>query len=213
MTATTPRPARRGRPVRVELDRSELVRAYLDDGTPVTDMAARLGVDTCTVHRALRAAGVPASRAPARVDRGEALRLYVEDHRTVAEVAEALGCSCAAVYRVLRAAGVSPRGSRGRYRTGTDVATVLRLRRTGMTYRAVARRAGCSQGTARRIVRIHGTLLDLDPLRVDLDAVVRDHASGLSLRAVGAKHGVSAQVVRSRLRAAGVDTSRRRGRS
>ena len=41
------------------LDPEWLRRRYVDDGAPVADIAAGAGVDLSTVHRALRAAGIP----------------------------------------------------------------------------------------------------------------------------------------------------------
>lgn len=126
---------------------------YVDEGLPLSEIGARIGVTTQTVGDALRRHGIPVRPPGARRDPSSLLipanlsRLRAEGRRT-REIAAAAGVTDRAVRRALRAAGLPPQDPRRRFPELLDREWLAA--RNGVPAVDVASELGCSPGYVKR---------------------------------------------------------------
>lgn len=97
---------------RLDVDETEIVRLYRDEGLRAQAIAHRLGISPELVYDRLERAGVSRTRL-ASLPLDEAVRLYVDERCTTSQIAERFHVSTTTVSRRLHGAGVTIRNRSG----------------------------------------------------------------------------------------------------
>ncbi len=186
-------------------------------GLPQQVIASKLGIPQTTISYMLSKAGVPHFIVRPKVHR----KTSQLDEATVVEmrrsglpqqvIADKFGVSRVAVSNMLRKAGIPHfvvRPKTHRKTSELDEATVIDLRRSGLSQRAIADKLGVSAptisnmlkkaGVPRVVARQHKTA------EIDEAMVVDLRKSGLPLQAIADKFGVSTHPILKILKTAGV---------
>ena len=188
------------------------LRGMVQAGATAATVAKHYGVSATTATRWLAEAGL---RRDPDIDAGLLRELYIDRQLTTREVAAELGVSKERVIRALAGAGIPRRPRSVRRPTGnraavTDAALADVYHRQGMTIAQAAAHFGVSDEYLRRriteagLTRRPGTFAPRSAWAPDeLQArVVALYGTGMTMREVGARLGVSSGTVSNVLHAA-----------
>jgi len=202
-----------------KLTKKNLETLYVHRGLSMEKVASRIGASKHGVLNALHRFGIPArAKGNPRLTEKNLIAFYVDQKLSTLETAKKLGVSDAGVYAALRRHGIQLRGKSKaaklqRGYTHLNWRLLAGKYRAGEPLDAIAEEAGCCLSTASKYlsehtaVRSRGSETNRPNSRgridIDVDKAIAMNLEGATLTEIGAKFGVSVQIVSKRLRDAG----------